>query len=52
MELDEDTGDIFLDGKPFKLNSPEEAPKFGISTVYQEINLIITSGTVLLTCKL
>ncbi len=35
-----DAGEIFLDGKPFELNSPEDAPKFGLSTVYQEINLI------------
>jgi simple sugar transport system ATP-binding protein len=35
-----DGGDIFLDGRPLELNSPEDAPKFGISTVYQEINLI------------
>ena len=35
-----DAGEILLDGKPFELNSPEDAPKFGLSTVYQEINLI------------
>lgn len=35
-----DDGEILLDGKPFELSSPEEAPKHGISTVYQEINLI------------
>ena len=35
-----DEGQIFFDGKPFELNSPEDAPKFGVSTVYQEINLI------------
>jgi galactofuranose transport system ATP-binding protein len=35
-----DAGDILLDGRPLELNSPEDAPKFGISTVYQEINLI------------
>ena len=35
-----DAGVIFLDGKPFELSSPEDAPKFGLSTVYQEINLI------------
>ena len=31
---------MLLDGRPFELNSPEEAPKIGISTVYQEVNLI------------
>ncbi len=35
-----DKGEILLDGQPFELNSPEEAAKYGISTVYQEINLI------------
>jgi simple sugar transport system ATP-binding protein len=35
-----DAGDILLDGRQLVLNSPEDAPKFGISTVYQEINLI------------
>jgi monosaccharide-transporting ATPase len=35
-----DAGDIFFDGQRLELNSPEDAPKFGISTVYQEINLI------------
>jgi simple sugar transport system ATP-binding protein len=35
-----DAGDIFFDGQPLELNSPEDAPKFGISTVYQEISLI------------
>lgn len=35
-----DAGDILFEGRQLKLNSPEEAPKAGISTVYQEINLI------------
>jgi monosaccharide-transporting ATPase len=35
-----DAGEIFLGGRPFEINSPEDAPKFGLSTVYQEINLI------------
>lgn len=35
-----DTGEMLLDGKPFEIGSPEEAPKHGISTVYQEVNLI------------
>lgn len=35
-----DSGDIYLEDDPRELHSPEEAQKFGISTVYQEINLI------------
>lgn len=35
-----DSGVILLEGKEFECRSPEEAPKYGISTVYQEINLI------------
>jgi galactofuranose transport system ATP-binding protein len=35
-----DSGEILLDGKPFECDSPEQAPKMGISPVYQEINLI------------
>ena len=35
-----DSGEVLLEGKPLELHSPEEAPKHGISTVYQEINLI------------
>lgn len=35
-----DAGEILYEGKPFELSSPVEAPKHGISTVYQEINLI------------
>jgi len=35
-----DAGEILYEGKPFELSSPIEAPKHGISTVYQEINLI------------
>ena len=35
-----DTGEILYEGRPFELSSPVEAPKHGISTVYQEINLI------------
>jgi simple sugar transport system ATP-binding protein len=35
-----DGGEILFEGKPFELNSPKEAPKQGISTLYQEINLI------------
>ena len=35
-----DAGEILYEGRPFELHSPVEAPKHGISTVYQEINLI------------
>jgi len=35
-----DEGDIIYDGQPFDISSPVEAPKHGISTVYQEVNLI------------
>lgn len=35
-----DDGQILFEGKPFELSSPKEAPKQGISTLYQEINLI------------
>ncbi len=35
-----DGGEIFYQGRPFELASPVEAPEHGISTVYQEINLI------------
>ncbi len=35
-----DSGEILYNGKPFQLSSPVDAPKHGISTVYQEINLI------------
>lgn len=35
----QDSGDIFLEGKSIKPNSPLDAQKLGISTVYQEVNL-------------
>ena len=35
-----ESGDICLDGKPINPRSTEEAQLFGISTVYQEVNLI------------
>lgn len=35
----QDSGAIFLEGKLIKPNSPLEAQKLGISTVYQEVNL-------------
>jgi monosaccharide-transporting ATPase len=36
----QESGEIYLDGKQPELHSPQEAQEFGISTVYQEINLI------------
>jgi simple sugar transport system ATP-binding protein len=35
-----DGGTILLEGTPLALSSPQEAPAHGISTLYQEINLI------------
>jgi simple sugar transport system ATP-binding protein len=35
-----DTGEILFQGEPFSLSSPQEAAANGISTLYQEINLI------------
>lgn len=35
-----DAGDIIFDGHPFHVSTPLEATRSGISTVYQEINLI------------
>lgn len=35
-----DGGEIFLDGRPIAPRSPRHAEEHGISTVYQEINLI------------
>lgn len=35
-----DDGEIFFQGEPFTLSSPVEAAASGISTLYQEINLI------------
>ena len=37
-----DSGTILLDGKPVEIHSPAEARNLGISTVYQEVNLIPT----------
>ena len=34
-----DSGEIYLEGKPIKPDSPLAAQKLGISTVYQEVNL-------------
>lgn len=35
-----DTGEILFEGEPFSLSSPQEAADHGLSTLYQEINLI------------
>lgn len=35
-----DEGDIFFEGKKTEFHSPKDAQKIGISTVYQELNLI------------
>jgi len=35
-----DGGEILFDGQPFSVSSPMEAQERGISTVYQEINLV------------
>jgi simple sugar transport system ATP-binding protein len=37
-----DAGEFLLDGKPYAVRSNFEAQKLGISTVYQEVNLIPT----------
>jgi len=34
-----DEGDVFLEGKKIEVRSTKEAQSFGISTVYQEVNL-------------
>ena len=35
-----DTGEVLLDGKPFRGNGPLDALKAGISMIYQELNII------------
>src|SRR5918993_544142 len=35
-----DDGEILFDGKPVEFSSPQEAQRSGISTIYQEINLV------------
>src|SRR5690606_35777266 len=37
-----DAGEIRLDGRPVHPTSPKDAERIGISTVYQEVNLIPT----------
>ena len=36
-EMDE--GEVYIEGKPVVIKSPQDAQKHGISTVYQEVNL-------------
>src|SRR4051794_10649100 len=35
-----DAGEVLFEGKPFEVSSPHAAQKAGISTIYQEINLV------------
>ena len=35
-----DAGEVLFLGKPFEVSSPQQAQKSGISTIYQEINLV------------
>src|SRR5215217_673120 len=35
-----DAGEILFDGKPAEFSSPQDAQRAGISTIYQEINLV------------
>lgn len=35
-----DAGEILFDGNPVQFSSPQEAQRSGISTIYQEINLV------------
>ncbi|MBM6579361.1 sugar ABC transporter ATP-binding protein [Microvirga sp. BT689] len=35
-----DAGEILFDGRPVEFSSPQEAQRSGISTIYQEINLV------------
>ena len=37
-----DEGQILLDGQPVEISGPREALQFGISTIYQELNLILS----------
>jgi galactofuranose transport system ATP-binding protein len=40
--LSADSGEVSVDGQPVVIASPAEARRLGISTVYQEVNLIAT----------
>ena len=35
-----DAGEVHFDGRPFAVDSPQAAQRHGISTIYQEINLV------------
>jgi galactofuranose transport system ATP-binding protein len=35
-----DSGEVLFEGQPFEVGSPHEAQRRGISTIYQEINLV------------
>ena len=35
-----DAGDVLIDGEPVTLHSPRDAQRLGISTIYQEFNLV------------
>jgi ribose transport system ATP-binding protein len=35
-----DDGEIFIDGSPVRINNPHHASALGISTIYQETNLV------------
>ena len=35
-----DAGEILFDGAPLQVDSPKSAQRSGISTIYQEINLV------------
>jgi ABC-type sugar transport system ATPase subunit len=41
-----DAGDIQLDGAPFSPSNPKEAIKAGISTIYQELNLLLQRSVI------
>ncbi|MEY8097873.1 sugar ABC transporter ATP-binding protein [Falsihalocynthiibacter sp. S25ZX9] len=38
--ITKDEGDVHFAGKPFEVNAPKAAQNAGISTIYQEINLV------------
>jgi len=40
--LGKDEGEIYFEGKNVKINNPKDAQKFGIETVYQNLNLVDT----------
>ena len=44
--LQDDSGEILLDGKPVTITSPADARRQGINAVYQEVNLVPTMSVV------